>query len=128
MHSGGKTMQHFKAIMTRTWLAISLILGFALVVSGCDINKLVSDELDSSKSLQSVNKKFVVAQNSYYANGDLIGFVEYEYDSKGNMTKFRDYNSNKELFSYCEIEYDSKGNDTKISHYYANDELFFLLT
>ena len=38
-------MQHFKALRTRTWFAISLILGFTLVTFGCA----------TSKSLQSVN-------------------------------------------------------------------------
>ena len=32
-------MQHFKALRTRTWFAISLILGFALVTFGCATGK-----------------------------------------------------------------------------------------
>jgi len=115
-------MQHFK-IRIRALLAISLILGFALVTFGCDTNKLFSDVFASSKSLQSVDKEVVIADYSYNANGDLLGFTEYEHDSKGNMTKFRNYDSNKELSGYAEIEYDSNGNYTKISHYYANGKL-----
>jgi len=45
-------MQHFKALRTRTWFAISLILGFALVTFGCDTGKFFSGELFTSKSKQ----------------------------------------------------------------------------
>jgi len=35
-------MHHFRALRTRTWFAISLILGFALVTFGCATDELVS--------------------------------------------------------------------------------------
>jgi len=38
-------MRHFKALRTRTWFAISLILGFALVTFGCETSNLFSSGL-----------------------------------------------------------------------------------
>jgi len=48
-------MQHFKALKTRSWFAISLIMGFVLVIFGCTASKLATSELVSSESHQSVN-------------------------------------------------------------------------
>jgi len=125
MHLGGKTMQHFKAIKTRTWFAISLIFSFALVTFGCDTGKLFSDIFASIKSRQSVDKEVPVSNYSCSANCDLLGFTEYEYDSNGNQTKLREYTASGELLDYGESEYDSNGNLIKASHdYNENGELY----
>jgi hypothetical protein len=101
MHLGGETIQHFKTMGIRTWLAISLILGLALVTFGCDTDKLVSVELASSKSRQSVNKEDLSAIYSYSGNCELLSYIEYEYDSNGNRTKWSKYNvENGEVDSY----------------------------
>jgi len=39
-------------------------------------------------------------QYSYSANGELLAYSEYKYDSKENPTKRSDYNANGELYSY----------------------------
>jgi len=64
-------MQHFKTIRTRTWLAISLILGFALVTFGCSANELalsknqVSDLSDFEISAEAVPEGILVTFSNY---------------------------------------------------------------
>ena len=55
------------------------------------------------------------SEKTYYANGELESYYEYEYDSQGNKIKQSLYSANDILFSYIEYEYDSQGNLTKES-------------
>jgi len=48
-------MQNFKALKTRTWFAISLILSFAMVTFGCDASKLVLSKNDVSVVMTAEN-------------------------------------------------------------------------
>jgi DNA-binding CsgD family transcriptional regulator len=138
MHSGGKKMQNLKALRIRTKFAIPLVLVIALAI-GFAAGKLVSGNRQTSQEIgmkdETVPKGILVnfkealtevlaVQYSYNANGELLGYCEYEHDSKGNMIKFHNYNENEELSGYSEIERDSKGILTKASHYYANGEFF----
>jgi hypothetical protein len=109
VHIGGKIMQQ-----VFTLRKIIFIFGFALAAFGCDMNKA---------QLSNANKEVLSAMYSYSASGELSGYSEIEYDSKGNQTKWNDYNANGELSDYSEAEYDSKGNETKFRHYDANGEL-----
>jgi len=50
-------VQQFKALSTRKWVVISLILGFILTTSSCSISKnLVSNDLKEGEYLQSGGK------------------------------------------------------------------------
>ena len=70
-------MRHIKAIRIRACLAISLILGFALVTFGCDTGKLFSGELFTSKSKQvSTFSDFEISAKAV-PEGILVTFSNY---------------------------------------------------
>jgi antitoxin component YwqK of YwqJK toxin-antitoxin module len=70
-----------------------------------------------------VSFEVVDTSHSYNANGDLTGYSDWEYDSKGNNTKSSSYYANGVLASYT--EYDSNGKLTKQSGYYASGVLLY---
>ncbi|MDR0472431.1 MAG: hypothetical protein LBH43_02000 [Treponema sp.] len=44
-------------------------------------------------------------ESTYDANGDLLDYTEYEYDSKGNRTKVSGYDRNGDLTGYTVYTY-----------------------
>jgi len=89
-------MQHFKTIKTRTWLAISLILGFALITFGCDINKLFSGELFTSKSKQvSAFSDFEISAKAV-PEGILVTFFNIPPEIEQLTVSFADYGDSKD--------------------------------
>jgi len=58
-------MHHFKAFRARTWFAISLILGFALVTFGCSKKNQTSDFSDIKISAKTVSEGIRVTFSNY---------------------------------------------------------------
>jgi len=93
-------------------IAVIAVIGFSMTACGDD---------DSGGGGGNVNTQKVITEIGYDANGILEWYHEYKkYDSKGNLTKVRDYyyyTENWIIENYYEYEYDSKGNKTKESFY-----------
>jgi len=72
VHLGGKTMQHFKALRTRTRFAISLIFGFSLVTLGCATggsnNGFTKDKSDAISDLTVIAKGTSEGIYLYFGN------------------------------------------------------------
>jgi hypothetical protein len=96
MHSGGKTMQNFKALRTRTWFAISLILGFALVTFGCDTSKLVLGELVTSKSQQISDFSDFEISAKAVPEGILVTFFDIPSEIEKLIISVYDWGDNKD--------------------------------
>lgn len=60
---------------------------------------------------------------TYLADGSLMAYERYEYDSKGNMTRQNRYAANGELFSYEIYSYDLNGNEVRVEGYTADGAL-----
>jgi len=58
-------MYHFKVLKTRTWFAIYLILGFALVAFGCTKKNQSADFADIKISAKPVSKGILVSFSNY---------------------------------------------------------------
>jgi len=58
-------MNHFKALRARTWFAISLILGFALITFGCTKKNQASDLSDIKISAKATSKGILVNFSNY---------------------------------------------------------------
>ena len=88
---------------------IIILFGFAIISCGDNNDPIYKDVIDIT--------------NYYNANGDLLWYYKYEYDSKGNMTKQSYFDANGDLDNYFVFEYDSKGNRIKESYFNANGNL-----
>jgi len=58
-------MRHFKALRTRTWFAISLILGFVLITFGCSKKNQASDFSDIKITAKTVSEGICVIFSNY---------------------------------------------------------------
>ncbi len=85
-----------------------------------DANGGVSSTSTSRYEYEYDSKGNVTKQVPYDADGNILGRYEYEYDSKGNVTKQVYYNADGVAGRRSEYEYDSYGNLTKIVGYNAD--------
>jgi len=117
LHSGGKTMQHFKALRTQTWLArtefaISLIFGFALVTFGCATGKNhVLDYSNIEISAETVPEGILVTLSNVPPNTKDIRVVfrdwggdEPDWDNIEPLASFNYIHNMREMFSISTIE------------------------
>ena len=94
-------MQHFKVLRKRTWLAISLILGFALVTFGCAASELASGkffsgELFTSKSKRASNFSDFEISAKAVPEGILVTFFNIPPEIEQLTVSFADYGDSKD--------------------------------
>ena len=82
------------------------------------LNSLYKSYFEMNKDeRQYVIDNKILAQVAYNYDGSVKEYDTYEYDAKGNETKFVNYNSDGTVDTYWTSEYDANGNRTKWVEY-----------